>query len=283
MSQHVNDCIELTLWLMKVPELTDSVRHGIFLIGGSWGSMLATYAVQQRPDLYRKVILRGVVSDCPQSEILSNQFIESRMKYYQYSEDTIRTTINAIGKPPYGTHIDILMRQREWLSAMGGMDYASYIYGNEFSSVPVPIPRWWLSHCMSKALFTCQEMSLLDILEFKAHMTRTLVSMWPTVEATIMSDTVKKLDIPVLAVHGVHDNCTAHSLVEGYIGSLEAPEKYIVWFEKSGHSPHKEESLEFSKVVEFFFADEQSERSSQGVKANIIPKYTCKYPLKKLD
>lgn len=56
--QHVDDAVAISEWLMANPALPGA-REGLYLIGGSWGSMLALLTLQKRPELFKRAILRG--------------------------------------------------------------------------------------------------------------------------------------------------------------------------------------------------------------------------------
>ena len=81
--QHIDDAIGISSWLINNSNLPDA-KKGLYLLGGkhfttlfelfgsemlfifdwigSWGSMLGQLVVAKRPDLFRKVIFRGI--DC---------------------------------------------------------------------------------------------------------------------------------------------------------------------------------------------------------------------------
>jgi pimeloyl-ACP methyl ester carboxylesterase len=224
--QHVNDAIKFSEWLVHESGLSGAVS-GLNLIGGSWGSMLALFSLKRRPDLFKKCILRGLVTDTAKSEKQGMQFLTQRMQHFHFSGKEI-DEVKAIGAYPYGTDIDRLLRQREWLSSLGGMSYA----GGDISE---PIPRWELSHSFSAALFLAPEVSLWEIMCMKPAMVATLRSMWPAIEGMDMLQAVGGgVGVPLCVVHGQADHCTAHELVLSFLQALRAPGKHVVWFGRSG-------------------------------------------------
>ena len=54
-----------------------------------------------------------------------------------------------------------------------------------------------------------------------------------------------KLDVPVYFFLGRHDVNAPTVLAEEYVKVLDAPDKGIVWFEHSGHSPWINEPAKF--------------------------------------
>jgi len=247
--QHIDDCVKLSQWLVHDSGLAGT-KDGLYLIGGSWGSMLALFTIKRIPRLFKKCILRGLVTDTPSSEYQGMKFLRQQMLHFQYSTKAIND-VQTLGYP-YGTDIDRLLCQREWLTSLGGMSY------NDGDSAG-PIPRWQLSHSFSTALFLAPEVSFSEIVGMKPAMVATLRGMWPDVERTNMLAAVDGcVDVAVCVVHGRHDHCTAHELVLEFMTKLAAPSKSVVWFEKSGHSPQREEAAEFSKVVCKYFEAEDS-------------------------
>jgi pimeloyl-ACP methyl ester carboxylesterase len=220
---HINDTIAITEWIQS--NFLGS-KNGIYLIGGSWGSMLALEAVKQRPDLFLKVLLRGAVTNSFQSERNGLKFLQDRMKYFTSSENELNYLLTNLTSPYQSvTH---LLTQREYLSSYGGMDYNSY-------HATTPRPRWELSHTMAYSLFQCPEISLLEIIGMKMCLIQSLKAMWSEVERADMLDRLNgKIQIPVAIVHGKYDHCTSHLLVEEFLTKLIAPEKYLIWFQKSG-------------------------------------------------
>ena len=192
--QHTNDAIKMSEWLIHDSGL-QGAREGLYLIGGSWGSMLALFTLKRRPDLFKKCILRGLVTDTVLSEKQGMKFLIERMHHFNYNAKEIES-VEAIGHSPYGTDIERLLCQREWLSSLGGMSFDSF-------DIPEPIPRWKLSHSFSMALFLAAEVSLCDILAMKPAMVATLRGMWPAVETTDMLSAVEgEVEVPVLVVRG---------------------------------------------------------------------------------
>lgn len=191
--QHIEDAIHFSEWLIRDSGLHGARQGGVYLNGGSWGSMLALFTLKRRPDLFKKCILRGLVTDTVLSEKQGMKFLIQRMHHFNYSIKEIEA-VKAIGQLPYGTDIDRLLCQREWLSSLGGMSYASF-------DIPEPIPRWQLSHSFSMALFLAPEVSWREIVAMKPAMVATLRHMWPEVEtADMLSAVGGEVEVPVLVV-----------------------------------------------------------------------------------
>jgi pimeloyl-ACP methyl ester carboxylesterase len=230
---HVDDAIAIAEWIHS-NLLSTSQKKGIYLIGGSWGSMLALEVVKQRPDLFVKVLLRGAVTNSAKSEANGMKFLQDRLNHFSSldPETTSREKeyLSTHLTSPYQS-VTHLLTQREYLSSYGGMDYQSY-------QATTPRPRWELSHFMAYSLFKCSEVSLMEIIRMKSCLIQSLEAMWSEVERADMLERLGseggRIQIPVAIAHGRYDHCTSHLLVEEFLMKLNASEKYLIWFEKSG-------------------------------------------------
>ena len=171
----------------------------------------------------------GLAWNGPVSEPLSTAFIARQMMRLNYTSEAIGEIRKLTY--PYDTNIWGLVKQREWLTAMGGQTYEL--------EENLPKPLWKLSHDTARALCLCPEMTLFEMVSMKKNMMNTLFHMWPDVETVNMLENIPLLKIPLLVIHGRHDNCTAHSLVEEYLSKLDAPVKQLIWFNKSGYVSFK--------------------------------------------
>jgi len=57
------------------------------------------------------------------------------------------------------------------------------------------------------------------------------------------------LEVPVYILEGRHDINAPTALAQEYYEMLRAPEKEIIWFERSGHTPWVDENERFAKVL----------------------------------
>lgn len=260
--QHIADAIAISEWLLDTNKsgLSSAKTKGMYLFGGSWGSMLGLFLLKARPDLFKRAIFRGVCTNSIMSEEIGMNFILSQMKKFKFSQFEI-SRVASLG-PPYGNAED-LIEQRRWLNAMGGSVY-------KHLALNAPVARWRLEHDTAYSLVLSPEMTLSEIISMRFGVVSSLKTMWPAVQVMDMASEVLVIDVPVAFVHGRHDNCTVYSLVEGFITGLKAPRKAFVTFEKSGHSPQKEEAQHFVDFALYALLDIQLP-SSFPYEARVIP------------
>lgn len=125
-------------------------------------------------------------------------------------------------------HQKSLMKQRAVLHKLGGATYSNRKpYWQELLFHEVPI--------MLKEYSFCGMIKYVKGLSYSPN--TTLAKTNPD-----FMNTAKKLDVPVYLLLGHHDMNCVYTLAEKWFEQLEAPDKKIVWFESSAHSPQWEES-----------------------------------------
>jgi pimeloyl-ACP methyl ester carboxylesterase len=65
-----------------------------------------------------------------------------------------------------------------------------------------------------------------------------------------LMDVVTQVKIPIYFFTGRYDYCDPFTLTEEYFSNINAPEKHMVWFEKSAHFPFYEEPAAFALQME---------------------------------
>lgn len=229
--QHIDDAAELTKIL-----LSRYNQEKAYLLGGSWGSVLALLTAKNYPRLYHAVVVRGLLVDGKRNEEFSRQYVVEKL-----AEQGV-TDFSAIPVPPYDDRVMELRTQREWLYMLGGMEYAC---------ARKKCYRFELKVKSLLAFVQSKYYSWGDIFRTESAMMETLRQMWPQVQSFSAIEQVPSLDIPVYVLQGRHDKCTVSSLVQEYVDALQAPKKQLIWFEKSAHSPQREEPDLFQqKVIE---------------------------------
>ncbi len=96
---------------------------------------------------------------------------------------------------------------------------------------------------------TSSEYGLLDKINFFRGVINTFNHVYQQLYDVDLRTNYVKLDVPVYFFLGRHDINAPTSLVEEYEQVLEAPDKKIVWFEHSAHSPWINERDKFIEEV----------------------------------
>lgn len=67
-------------------------------------------------------------------------------------------------------------------------------------------------------------------------------------------NTAKSLCVPVYLLLGHHDMNCVYSLAEKWFDAVQAPDKKLIWFENSAHSPQWEEAESWNRQFEILLS-----------------------------
>lgn len=229
--QMVADAHELVLWLCR-----EFKKDKIFIIGGSWGSELGTFLAFRHPENIAAYVGFGQLVDGTKNEEISFNFTLDAAK--KAGDEEAVKKLESVGPPVKGVYkggFKGMMVQRKLM-----MKYGGYSQSEEkrsyFSAMVVPILK-------------SGEYSLPDILGLLLGYKRTLIKMWPEVGATSFPECCTRFEMPYLIFDGALDQNTPAELVEDYFALIEAPQKELIWFEKSGHNPMGDEPEKFKSLL----------------------------------
>ncbi|CAN5116064.1 alpha/beta hydrolase [soil metagenome] len=224
-------------FVSDVHELTSHLKsrfnkEKIYLLGHSWGTVIGTLAAQKFPEDYYAYLGMGQVVNMEQGELISYQYTLNKAKFL-YNEKAIHELQN-IGFPPYegDKTFNNIMIQRNWLLKFGGSLYGETSYDK-----------------LIKTLLFCQEYSLTDKINYLIGSKKSVKILWPDLMKVDFFTQVPRLDLPVYLFQGRDDFQVPSELAEKYLEELEAPDKQLIWFEKSGHGPMFEENGKFLEIM----------------------------------
>ena len=103
------------------------------------------------------------------------------------------------------------------------------------------------------------EYGLLDKINFFRGIVNTYNHVYQQLYTIDLRVDHAKLDVPVYFFLGRHDVNAPTVLAEEYFRILEAPDKKIVWFEHSGHSPWINEPEKFVEEVLACFSENKNQ------------------------
>lgn len=224
---YIQDGYALTEYLTK-----RFSKNKIYLIGESWGSALGVFLVNKYPQSYHALIGTGQMIDFAETERMDYAMAMDIAKNNGDTEIVEKLTAN--GEPPYyGKNVT-------WKSA---------VYLNYLSMVMTNNPKIHNPGYNTLRDICSPEYGLLDKINYFRGIVYTYNHVYQQLYGIDMRTGYTKLEVPVYFFLGRHDINAPTVLVEEYERILDAPDKKIVWFEYSGHSPWINERDKFVREV----------------------------------
>jgi pimeloyl-ACP methyl ester carboxylesterase len=240
--QFVSDTYELTEVLAErfdVPK--------IYLIGHSWGSQVGILTVARHPDVYYAFIALGQFVYSVEGDAVGYQFALDQA----VREDNQKAVgeLEAIGQPPW-TIVGQRSTSARWIDAFGGT-------GRQFTTQDY-----------FREMINSPEYTLKDLLGFIRGMLFSGNTLLASGEYNRINlfEQVPKVDVPVYFFQGRYDYSAPGNVVELYFEMLDAPQKSLLWFEKSAHFPHWEEPQKFVDALLEILSE--SYQGGEGVGGN---------------
>ncbi|MBQ6334685.1 MAG: alpha/beta hydrolase [Erysipelotrichaceae bacterium] len=210
-------------------------KEKIFIIGGSWGSLLGIRLAYAYPEHIAAFVGFGQFVNGEKNEQLSYDFTLEAAKAAN-DEEAVKQ-LESVGPPVMGIYkggFEGMMKQRNLM-----MKYGGYSKSEE--------KRSYLDSFV-KPMILSGEYSLSDLLGIALGYKKVLKSMWPEVGAEDLNR-YQIFEVPILVFDGKLDMNTPAELVEEWFEQLEAPYKELIWFENSGHNPMGDEPERFKKLL----------------------------------
>ena len=243
-----DDANELVLWLCKRFN-----KDKIFVIGGSWGSVLGSFLAYRYPSSVAAFVGFGQVVNGTRNEEISYDFA---MKSAVKAGDTESVNIlKSIGPPANGIYVgglDGLMKQRKIMMKYNGYSPDSK-NDSLFKSMVLPI------------VFS-GEYSLVDIYGILNGYKLVLTTMWPSIAGLDIAKETGRFEVPYYIFDGRLDYNTPAVLVEEYFETIEAPIKELIWFENSGHNPMNDEPELFKNTLREKLSDIAIDLKEKGIR-----------------
>ena len=213
-------------------------KEKIFVIGGSWGSLLGTWLLYKYPEKIAAFVGFGQVVNIHKNELISWQY--SLDEATKANDTKAIETLKRIGPPENGCYkggdvFDTMMLQRNIMMKYGG--YSKNEGKQDYY------------HAMVKPILLSGEYSLSDLIGYIKGYKFVLRNMWKEVGTTDFEKTCTKFKAPIFIFDGRLDYNTPSELVEHWFNMIEAPRKELHWFDKSGHNPMSDEGPKFKKLL----------------------------------
>ena len=228
--QLVEDANEVVNYLCK-----EFNKENIFVIGGSWGSLLGIRLAYAHPEHLAAFVGFGQFVDGAKNENISYQFTLDQAKAAG-DEETVRK-LESVGPPIKGMYkggFDGMMVQRNAMMKYGGYSKSEGKRSYYDSFV--------------KPMLLSGEYSLSDLLGIIFGYKKVLKVMWPEIGQEDLTK-YTEFSVPIYVFDGRLDMNTPAELVEEWFAKINAPHKELIWFENSGHNPMGDEPERFKKLL----------------------------------
>lgn len=204
-------------------------QQKVFVLGHSWGGLLATRLAQRRPDLLHGVILMNPSIDNRRGEDLSYAWALEQARAAR-DDKAVKTLEQLRGSDTYTKSGKFAERQ------------VLFRYGGVTRTDPMK---------MAHLMFEAPEYSFADCLRsFSMKALRFSIPLMADELAGIdVTKEIWDLGVPVFFFIGRHDHTVPSELSEELFASLQAPRKERIWFEDSAHTPDLDETAKFQQEV----------------------------------
>ena len=212
-------------------EVTDYLRdrfgkEKIYLVGNSWGTILATLTAQEHPELFHALVGTGQMISPRETDIV---FYEDTLAWAERTgNDDVASALRRNGPPPY----DDLLAYEPALSHEHDWNVYPEIDAKE----------------MPGSLFV-PENTLMDRVNGLRSFLDTFSVLYPQLQEIDFRKDVPSLDIPVYVVTGKYEARGRAVLAREWFEMLEAPSKEMIIFDRSGHRPLFEEPAAFASLM----------------------------------
>lgn len=228
LEQLVADTVEITDHLKR--------RFGqqrIYLVGHSWGTLLAIHAAVRRPGDYHALVAVAQTSHAVGEEAAMHEWVLERA-HARGHRRAIRE-LEALAPPRHGrlSLADLSVRLK-WVGRFGGG--ALHRDGGMRELV------WVMTR---SRLYTP-----LEKLRYLAGERFSLAHLYDEMAAVDLFTQVPAIEVPIWFVHGRHDHQVPLQVARAYHDALDAPVKHLVVFDDAAHSPLFEDPERFALIME---------------------------------
>jgi pimeloyl-ACP methyl ester carboxylesterase len=208
LGRQISDGIELAAWLRK-----RFPGQKLIVFGHSWGSIIATGIVQQRPELFDAYVGTGQVAAW--ADTVQFQFDFLKQRYKDNGDAAALAALDAIGKPDPKNLKQYYSFSRPIRQHMNASDTA------------------WLADLRQLALANGETETTLKATGEGMNASGSALAQSMTVQDLLA--TALNFKVPYYVIQGRHDLFTPTPLAEAYFGRVSAPKKRLFIIEDAGH------------------------------------------------
>jgi pimeloyl-ACP methyl ester carboxylesterase len=212
--------------------LRDRFGGKAFIAGFSFGATFAARAAARRPDLVAALVATGMDIDIPAAEAHIYDFALTTAR--QRGNRRAIRQLEAIGPPPHLDAKQFTTRAR-WTANFGGV-----VHGASFAS--------GLRDLLA-SLVRSPDYPATALIRAIRGISASVTALLPQLASTDLVTTIPRLEVPIVLAQGRLDQVAPGHATQRFHDSLTAPDKQLVWFEESAHSPHLEEPGKFRDLL----------------------------------
>ncbi len=221
--QYKDDTLKLINYLTEMLD-----QEKIYLLGHSWGTQLGIELVSEHPQLFHGYVAVSQVVDHARAVEIATDWLGEKMK--DSGDHDRLAELDQVGNP-----VEYHSNYRELAQLVNS-------YGGSMDIEFIDL---------ALIAFRAPEYSFVDYYKLLDGMNR---GGGPLQEGGLMIqfdyiELIPELEVPVYFFIGRNDYNTPHKLVEEYYQIIEAPEKELVVFENSAHTPFFAESEKFNREL----------------------------------
>lgn len=224
--QYTRDAVQLVEWLCRE---FDTER--VVIAGHSWGTVVATGAVLECPDLISAYLGIGQIVNFRAGEQASFAWVREEAR--RRRDDRAVQELEALVPYPGEDALDLgkVTTERAWVQRFGGFA-AGRADCDYFMSGDITSPDY-------------SERDRASTSAGNALHTEVVLPQLVNVDFTNVTD----FPVPVIQFVGRHDQMTPAGPVTEWMSQLTAPLKVLEWFEHSAHMPMYEEPGHFLRAL----------------------------------
>jgi pimeloyl-ACP methyl ester carboxylesterase len=215
--QYKSDVIELSEMLRKRFD-----EEKVYLVGHSWGTIIAVPAVQERPDLFHAYIGTAQMVDVLETDLIIYHMVLEHSR--QTGDIQFVKTLETMGEPPYFGKNPV-----QPYSTLFGREYSIYEYPN------IKNEEYRRDGDILLQMLKQPEYGWMDRVNYLLGLMNTFNAMFPQLQDMDFRQSAITFDVPVYLMLGRNDMNNPYQIPEEYFNMIQAPIKQLFFFEESGH------------------------------------------------